>query len=166
MTQLTVPAEVTFDRVVRKPFTLSDGTRLSAGTHLAIPTDAMLNDPALLPAGGADPDTFDAFRCSRVREDPSKPENAQRYQLATTKATSLPFGHGKHACPGRFFASSEDKLIMCHLLLMYDFRYPEGQGRPQNWLFSENLAPDPDAKLMIRKRATTNEDMATLAIHQ
>jgi cytochrome P450 len=157
---------VTFDRIVRKPLTLSDGTRLAVGTHLAMPTDAMLSDPALLPAGGADPGTFDAFRYSRAREDPSKPENAQKFQLATTEATSLPFGHGKHACPGRFFASSEAKLILCHLLLMYDFRYPEGQGRPQNWLFSENLAPDPNARVLIRKRRTADEDMALLAIHQ
>ncbi|KAI0009521.1 P450 monooxygenase No.2 [Xylariaceae sp. FL0662B] len=159
--RLSPPFLMTFDRVLREPLTLSDGTRFPTGTHLAMPTDAILRDPEFLPAGGADPDVFDPFRYSRARE---KPENAQRYQLATTEVTSLPFGHGKHACPGRFFAASEAKLILCHLLLRYDFRYPEGQSRPRNLLFSENLIPDPSARVLIHKRETADRDLAALAV--
>ena len=145
--------------MVKVPLQLSDGTILPVGTHVVMPTEAMLRDPSMLPPGGAEPGTFDPFRFSRVREDPSQPANAQRFQLATTEATSLPFGHGKFACPGRFFASSEAKLILSHLLLMYDFRYPEGKGRPENWMFSENTAIDPSARLMIKRR----DDAANLA---
>lgn len=119
---------MTFHRIVLEPLVLSDGTKLPVGTHLAMPTDAMLRDPEVLPGGGADPNTFDPFRYARAREDLSRPENAQRFQLATRRH-KLPFGHGKHACPGRFFAISEAKLILRHLLLTYDFRYPEGKCR-------------------------------------
>lgn len=147
---------MTFDRIVKVPLKLSDGTVIPAGTHLAMPTEAMLHESSLLPPGGADPGKFDPLRFSRLREDRSQPWNAQRFQLAATEATSLPFGHGKHACPGRFFVSSEAKLILSHLLLMYDFRYPENKGRPENWLFSENIALDPNARLMIKKRDNAN----------
>ncbi|PWY93639.1 cytochrome P450 [Aspergillus sclerotioniger CBS 115572] len=133
--RLNPPFLMTFDRILREPITLSDGKRLPVGAHVAIATDAMLHDAHYLPSGGADPDSFDPFRYARAREDPGKPENAQRYQLATTEVTSLPFGHGKHACPGRFFASSQAKLVLCHLLLRYDFCLPEGKTRPKNLLF-------------------------------
>ncbi|RAL02624.1 cytochrome P450 [Aspergillus ibericus CBS 121593] len=139
---------MTFDRVLKAPMTLSDGTRLPKNTHIAVPTDAMLHDPAYLPGGG-DPNSFDPFRYARLRE---QPENAHRYQLATTDSTSLAFGHGKHACPGRFFASSEAKLLLCNLLLRYEIRLPDGQTRPRNLLVAENLVPDPSARLLFRKR--------------
>ena len=156
---------MTFDRIVKEPLTLSDGIMLPTGTHIAMPTDPMLRDADLLPPG-AHSDSFDPFRYSRAREDSSKPANAQRFQLASTESTSLPFGHGKHACPGRFFASSEAKLILTHLLLQYDFRYPEGKGRPDNWLFAENLAPDPNARLLIRERTMAERDLKMLKTQQ
>jgi cytochrome P450 len=31
-------------------------------------------------------------------------------------------GHGKSACPGRFFASSEVKILFAHLLLNYEWK--------------------------------------------
>lgn len=31
--------------------------------------------------------------------------------LVTTSPNHLAFGHGKHACPGRFFAATEIKII-------------------------------------------------------
>ncbi|PYI10664.1 ent-kaurene oxidase [Aspergillus sclerotiicarbonarius CBS 121057] len=140
---------MTFDRVLKAPMTLSDGTKLPKDTHIAMPTDAMLYDQAYLPGGG-DPNSFDPFRYARLRQ---KQENSHRYQLAMTDSTSLPFGHGKHACPGRFFASSEAKLLLCNLLLRYEIRLPDGQERPRNLLVAENLVPDPAARLLFRKRA-------------
>ena len=74
-----------------------------------------MHDSELLPGGG-DPSTFDPFRYSRLREDKSTPENANKFQFAMTDRNSLHFGHGKYACPGRFFASNEIKILLCHLL--------------------------------------------------
>ena len=34
----------------------------------------------------------------------------------------LPFGLGKHACPGRHFAVNEIKFALHHLLLKYDIK--------------------------------------------
>lgn len=40
----------------------------------------------------------------------------------TTSDEHFAFGHGRHACPGRFFVACELKLIMAHLLRNYDMR--------------------------------------------
>ncbi|KAJ4150430.1 hypothetical protein LMH87_011180 [Akanthomyces muscarius] len=162
--RLNPPFLLTFDRILHQDLTLSDGTSLRAGTHIAMATDAILRDPEFLPPGSASPDEFDPLRYYRARQDPSQPENAQRFQFVTTEITSLPFGHGKYACPGRFFASSEAKLILCHMLLLYDFEFKKGQTRPQNLLFSENLVPDPKARVLVRKRKTADQDLAHFAL--
>lgn len=146
-----LPLIVTFQRVARQDIAFKDGVKLPAGTHIAVASDAIARDRDALPGGG-DPDTFDPFRYARLREDPSHPENINRYQFATTSSSDLHFGHGIYACPGRFFASNEIKLILVHLLLRYDFKYADGQSRPRNLCFEEAMHPDPTAKVSIRKR--------------
>lgn len=98
--------------------------------------------------GPHSPTVFDPWRWSRERE---RPENAQKHQFAMTAPSSLHFGHGRQACPGRFLASDEIKMLLSHLLLRYDFCYPEGQGRPVNLTADENVFPDPSAVLMMRR---------------
>ncbi|EGD92135.2 hypothetical protein H112_00209 [Trichophyton rubrum D6] len=149
--RMNPPSQLAFNRVVRSTLKLSDGTVLPAGTHFNIASDAIMNDPAKLPGGG-DPEVFDGFRYERLRSDPAHPENANRFQLAMTDSNNLHFGHGKYACPGRFFASNEIKMIITELLLRYDFKYPEGQERPRSLGADENLYPDPDARVLIRRR--------------
>jgi cytochrome P450 len=141
---------VAFNRVVQKDIKLSDGTVLPIGTHFAMASDAILHDENNLPGGG-DPECFDGFRYVKLREDPAHPENFNRFQFATTDNISLHFGHGRYACPGRFFASNEIKLILGHLLLRYDFKYPDGRGRPQNLSADENIFPDPGEKVLFRE---------------
>lgn len=109
-------------------------------------SDSVMHDPSNI----ADPDVFDGFRYARLRQ--SSADNANKHQFAMTDANSLHFGHGKYSCPGRFFASNEIKMILAHLLLNFDFRYPEGQGRPRNLSADENIYPDPAARLQMRRR--------------
>ena len=49
----------------------------------------------------------------------------------------FPFGYGKHACPGRFFANQEFKVILVQLIMSYDLRLhgagPGNQERPPNF---------------------------------
>lgn len=67
-----------------------------------------------------------------------------------TSSDSLHFGHGRQACPGRFLASDEIKMMLVKLLLRYDFRYPDGFDRPKNLTADENVFPDPSATLLMR----------------
>lgn len=151
---------VSFQRVVQKTFTLENGTKLPAGTHLAMPSDAISHDPDCLPGGG-DPEVFDPFRYARLREGE---ENTNRYQFATTDETSLHFGHGIFACPGRFFASNEIKLILTHLLMSYDFKFEDGQGRPKNLCYEEACYPDPTVNVLMRRRAIPEKDISAIIL--
>ncbi|KAI1213728.1 cytochrome P450 [Annulohypoxylon truncatum] len=143
------PASFAFNRIVREPLRLADGTILPPGTHIAMASDAILNDPEYLPGENTE---FEPFRWARLRDDPAHPENVHRYQFATTDSNNLHFGHGKYACPGRFYAGQQIKMILGHLILLYDFKYPFGQGRPRNLCSDENIYPDPLAKVLIRRR--------------
>jgi len=68
-----------------------------------------------------------------------------------TDRNHLHFGYGKHACPGRFFASYELKMVLAELLLNYEFGYPNGKGRPENLNADEFLYADPETVLEMRK---------------
>jgi cytochrome P450 len=53
-------------------------------------------------------DVFDGFRFSRIRDDKAKtPEDGIfNRHMVSTGSDHLVFGHGKHSCPGRFFAAT------------------------------------------------------------
>ncbi|RHZ55544.1 cytochrome P450 [Aspergillus thermomutatus] len=94
-------------------------------------------------------DKFDAFRFYRMREQPGQ---ATLHQLVATGTDHIPFGHGTHACPGRFFAASEIKVIMAFLLQNYDIRLEDGATRPENVHVGGTVSPPHDAKVLFRRR--------------
>jgi cytochrome P450 len=81
----------------------------------------------------------------------SKAGNENVAQFVSTSATHLGFGHGEHACPGRFFASNEVKIIMCHILLKYDWELIEGK-HPKRMAYGWVLAADHSAPIRVRRR--------------
>ena len=85
------------------------------------------------------------------------PDEDKPMQYAMTDKNHLHFGHGRFACPGRFFAANELKMILGELLLNYDFKYPKGQTRPVNINADEFLYPDPHARLLMRRRSRNAE---------
>ncbi|KAF2237303.1 ent-kaurene oxidase [Viridothelium virens] len=140
--RLEPPSIVTSARVAMTPVIL-DGRKIPEGTHLKVVTDANY-DADIYP----DPETFDPYRFLKLREQPGQENN---WQFVTPCPESLGFGHGVHACPGRFFASNEVKIALCWMLLKYDWRLEEGTT-PQNiWVGTEVIA-DPNLKVMYRRR--------------
>ncbi|KAF2195527.1 putative cytochrome P450, partial [Zopfia rhizophila CBS 207.26] len=132
-------------RVTMEDLTLSDGTFVPDGTSIAFPSGPLLQDPNLVP----EPGKFDAFRSYRHRQLPGE---ATRHMMVSTDKDHLYFGHGKQACPGRFFAANEIKLIMVRFLMEFELRLPAGKSRPRNFTIDEMCFTDPWAKLEIRKR--------------
>ncbi|KAL6406725.1 p450 monooxygenase [Ilyonectria robusta] len=61
------------------------------------------------------------------------------------------FGHGMHSCPGRFFASNEAKVALCHLLMKYDFKLAPGE-KPKVSQFGFTFEADAAVKVLIRRR--------------
>jgi ent-kaurene oxidase len=65
---------------------------------------------------------------------------------------SMAFGYGRHACPGRFFASDEIKAITIYLLNNYDIKFAEGQTRPKSLEVETQFLPDHTATILCKKR--------------
>ena len=143
---------MSFNRVVQAPFTLSDGVHLPVGTHFSMPTAAIAVDERLGPGANE----FDPMRFYKQRQDPAE---TNLHQFTTTEKTSLHFGYGKWACPGRFFAMYEIKMILAYLLLRYDFKFPDEGGRPENLFAHEYVFPDQDARILFKERSATGIDL-------
>ncbi|KAJ0305250.1 hypothetical protein COL516b_005482 [Colletotrichum fioriniae] len=125
--------------------TLSDGTKIPKGHTVAVSTERM-RDPAFY----ENPNEFDGYRFLRMRES-GKPGQEAAAQLVTTSVNHLGFGHGEHGCPGRFFAASEAKIIIAHLLLKYDWKYDNSYKiKLRKHGFAEEA--DPDLKVSCKRR--------------
>lgn len=131
------------NRYVENEITLSDGTVIPKASRINVMTRFM--DPKVY----ENPETFDAARFMRLR---SLPGNENSWQFVTTSSEHMLFGHGQHACPGRFFASNEVKIAMCHLLLKYDWRFVPGSGRPEPQGFETSIGVDPKGEVQYRRR--------------
>ncbi|KAH7013843.1 cytochrome P450 [Ilyonectria destructans] len=132
-------------RYVDNDIKLSDGSTLRKGSRVMVSADPFM-DPEVYP----NPEKYDLYRFYNLRAQPGK-ENG--YQYVTTSPQHLLFGHGTHACPGRFFASNEMKIALCHLLLKYDWKLRDGETtRPLNLQADQGYLTNPAAKIQMRRR--------------
>jgi cytochrome P450 len=130
-------------RYAEQPVRLPDGTTIPKGALTIVGMEAM-NDEKIFP----EPFKYKPRRFLEMRQRPGQ-EN--RWHFVTTSPEHLAFGHGKHACPGRFFAANEIKIILTHLLMKYDWMMaPEGLRKDEACGVQTNT--DPEAKVMLRAR--------------
>ena len=144
-----------FTRKTSVPITLSDGFHIPKRTHLTCNEQIPPTDPEVW----GELDTFEGFRFARAAENAkhtsSEAEDidASKLNFTTTSTHSMAFGHGRHACPGRYFAAAEIKVVLCYLLMKYDLRFEGGrEGRPENIFFETAIVPDPTVKIELRRR--------------
>ena len=139
-------ATATFQRKALRPITLSDGTHIPSGTFTFSPANAISFDSNIYP----NPDTFDGLRFYSMRQ--GSVEEEKKYQLTSITKTQMQFGSGRHACPGRWFASHEIKLVLAAVLDRYDVKLKDGEGRPRSIVFQTNQFPDPKAEIVFRSK--------------
>lgn len=110
-----------------------------------------------------DPDTYEdplTFKGDRFLSWRGTDQDSAA-NLVSTGPASLGFGHGKHACPGRFFAASEIKISLCHLLVKYDWELAPGESiEPALSGFTQ--VANPMARVMVRRRANVDLDIDSL----
>jgi len=130
--------------------TLPDGTWIPNGATVGVSMDGIHFDQAFY----ENPLEFDAFRFSRPREEHILADSTEKPRanedLVTTSAHWLPFSHGIHACPGRFFAANNVKIILAHLLLNYDVQ--PFDTRPPNISIGDISVVPVKATMMVRRR--------------
>jgi cytochrome P450 len=149
-------------RLVTAPngITLSNGDYLPRGTTICVPParhtsaiDAKYLSP-LPPMPSLD--EFHPWRFSDLREHKGQ-EN--KHHFVTTSKENTIFGHGRWACPGRFYAANEIKSIVIELLRRYDIALgPAGQAeggefkRPMTFNIEMAYIPDPTATIYFKDR--------------
>ncbi|EPT04775.1 hypothetical protein FOMPIDRAFT_1112759, partial [Fomitopsis schrenkii] len=91
-------------RYTPQDITFTNGVSVSAGTVVTGNMSSTYSDEALFP----DAASFDPLRFANMRADG---ERSRRHYVSTSPA-DIGFGHGRHACPGRFSAANELKIML------------------------------------------------------
>ncbi|PBK82180.1 cytochrome P450, partial [Armillaria gallica] len=133
------------DRVARKDFVFSDTTVVPAGSHIAVAALCTHLDEE----NYEDPLEFKPWRFSERRKQEGE---SIRHQMATLSLDFVFFGHGRSACPGRFFAVNELKALMSYVLMNFDVKMDKVP--PSMW-FSGGQYPNQSSKVLFRKRIRT-----------
>ena len=135
-------------RSVLRDHTFSDGTTVPAGSTIVVRVDNAHHNAELYP----DPLRFDGFRFAKMREEAiSNGSSGKTFDVVSVNANYLPFGYGRHACPGRFFAAYELKQMLAHVVLNYDVKFESEGVRPPNKLLMTISLPNPTAEVLFRK---------------
>lgn len=100
---------------------------------MELPTTAIQVDDRLYEK----PQVFDGLRFYEGRQ---KKGNENKHLYISTGKLDLAWGYGRHACPGRFIADVEIKLVMAEFLLRFDIRNPAGQPRHPDLEFESNVS--------------------------
>ncbi|KAF6810887.1 cytochrome p450 monooxygenase [Colletotrichum plurivorum] len=144
-------------RVATRPVTLPNGLQLQTGERCVADLGSMY-DPVIY----ENPLEFDGYRFARMRGEPGLDSQAH---LVSTSPSHLGFGHGQHACPGRFFAANELKIALAHLLMKYDWQLTPGYKHCcQEYGFG--LSSDGAAKLMMRRREAPEMDIDAIVVSE
>ena len=130
-------------RIVSKEFKLSDGTNIPEGVQLMVSADWHWHSDFY-----ENPLVFDPYRFLKMKQIPGRASHAH---LVSPSPEHMGFGYGNHACPGRFFAANEIKILLCHLLLKYDFKLAEGSV-PTVLKYGVSMNCDPQGKVSVRRR--------------
>lgn len=150
-------------RMAMADVTTDGGVQLPRGSMVSF-----LSQPAQVDeATFEEPLKYDPFRFSRIREsaadatatatDGSRAKPSSNLSFIATSPDHLAFGHGKHACPGRFLIDFELKMIIAYLLTNYDLKFPEEYGgkRPENRWVAEAVLPPAGAAILVKRKETT-----------
>ncbi|KAJ3548541.1 hypothetical protein NM208_g955 [Fusarium decemcellulare] len=148
--RLCVMSALKMGRVTVKDWQFSDGTKVPKGVkifcnHLPLVLDNDYINHA---------NDFDPWRMYKKRQEQGQ---ANQHQFVMTSQTNLTFGHGKHACPGRFFAANELKTLMALMLMVYEFRVINLDGGLEEiirgfWYNMDRITPQ-HAKVEFKDRS-------------
>ncbi|KAJ7599417.1 cytochrome P450 [Mycena floridula] len=144
--RMTGISAATMGRQAMSDFTFSNGTTVPAGTVLAVTSRDIHADETMYPNARE----FQGFRYSDMRMLEGQ---ALKHHFVTTGADYMGFGHGKHACPGRFFAARTLTLMLSHVLMVYDVKFADDrQVPPEPVTLGFTVSPDFTPKVLFRAR--------------
>jgi cytochrome P450 len=122
---------VLMERKATANVTLPDGTFIPKGAKTCMDV-SYVRDETLYPEAAV-------FKPTRFME--KRDQGDQKAQYVSTSPEHLGFGHGRHACPGRFFASNEIKIAIIHMLSKYDWKFPPSGKLPEVCMEHQQWVP-------------------------
>ncbi|EPS93542.1 hypothetical protein FOMPIDRAFT_93729 [Fomitopsis schrenkii] len=133
---------LSLNRIALQDYTFADGTFIPKGTSVAVASRNLLLEADCY----VNPTVFDPRRYEG--EGGSPKDNSAR-----TDDHYLVFGHGQHACSGRFFAVTVLKAMLAHIVITYDVKFPGGSRSipPPMWIGGSRV-PNGKANVLFRKR--------------
>ncbi|TCD62554.1 hypothetical protein EIP91_006732 [Steccherinum ochraceum] len=138
-------------RLAVKDFTFLDGTLIPKGTLVSAPIRAVHFDEEKYEHA----DVFDSWRFAKMEN--ARDSESLRNEFVNTRPDFLSFGLGKHACPGRFFASTELKGLLANFVHTYDMKSEQDGVVPDSsWIGMNNL-PSTTANVLFRKRRSRGQ---------
>lgn len=139
--------------------TLSDGLVIPKDTYIAVVNSGCI---------GREDEPFDGFRYAKSQAGRQGSSKSRQSWYTSTDREHISFGQGRHACPGRFVAAVEMKLVLAEILMRYDVSFVENgemdlgsEKRPRSMHLLELGFTDPSAKLYIRERTDAREGYHT-----
>ncbi|PSS38083.1 hypothetical protein PHLCEN_2v63 [Hermanssonia centrifuga] len=142
--RMTGLGDLSMTRLAMQDFTFSDGTFVPKGSLVSVAAGPMHQDEEFY----ENAEIFNPWRFVDMREEEGE---GTKHQMVSTSLEYVTFGHGRHACPGRFFAVNELKSMMAHLVMNYDIKMEGGRpSEPKRW--AQTIFPDPKAEVMFKKR--------------
>ncbi|KAL8294583.1 hypothetical protein RB597_007785 [Gaeumannomyces tritici] len=144
-------------RSVMEDVTLEDGTLLSKGELVAVDATNLWDAERY-----KNPEKFNIRRFLDIRQN--EPGGEHRAQLVSSASDHITFGYGKYMCPGRFFAANEIKMILCFMIMNYDWKLAPGTTLEPIYLGTDPMI-NHEAKLICRRREA-EIDLASLQAEQ
>ncbi|GAD96992.1 cytochrome P450 [Paecilomyces variotii No. 5] len=151
--RLTPVFLLTMNRILTQPYTFKvSGLSLPAGSMTTAATAAIATDPDTF---GADSNSFDGHRFLRLLESNRASKSSLKMGMATED--SLGFGLGSQACPGRFFAVNQMKLMLSKFLTQWDLTLEKDNikyegGRPKYEYYDFSVVAPTQFGMKLRKR--------------
>lgn len=111
-----------------------------SGMRTVFPAQMIHNDKDWYP----DPERFDAFRFSREFEQSTHvgTHANKRETMTTITPHYLPFGYGRHSCPGRWYVAHMVKQALAYVFLEYDVKITKRPPRKRTAMLNFMLPPE------------------------
>ena len=129
---------------------LPSGVRIPYGETVCVSGYSLHRDESIY----ADPDTFHYDRFLQSLDGVQENEESNRTlskTAATTEVDYAVWGHGRHACPGRFFAVNLVKMIIGCIVENYELRLWD--ERPANFWLGDTPIPPRNVVVGVRRRS-------------
>jgi cytochrome P450 len=141
--RLRPPTMTVYNRIMQTDYTLSNGVTLRKGEQICVSGCSIQKDPNIYP------DVFTKYGGLRSYAQGQRDSKPHPYKSSDE---DLIWGAGRWACPGRFLANIEAKIIIVKLLSEYEFKLLPGKGRPKDMTFHEYNFVGEHEKIMVRRR--------------